>query len=240
MPQRRNYRRKRPFKSKWKVGGNIKFPGGIGAGFNFDSRVAKVAKRVALKQQETKEGIRRISSALLNGNIYTTNLLGMGIGTGVLSRKDDSIFLCGINLKYEVKSSNPDTLWRFFVIKAKNTFPVSAVTSDTLSATGFTNQDMFRNGDTSPVGYLNSDKLTVLSSQTLRVKPSQANETLMVREARANIKIMKPFQYKSGDTYEGRDYNIYLVVVPYDNAIGAGSTAVGTFTVSTEIVYKDA
>lgn len=238
--KRRNYKKK-PYNAKWKFGGTIgrgvPFIGG--SKFNFDSRVAKVAKRVALKQAETKEKLFKISTPLMHGNIYTCNLLPMGQGTASGSRIADSIFLCGINFKFEVNTTLQDTFWRFMVLKSRSTWLSSNVNNTTLSTGGFAPSDIFRGGDISPTGYLNSDNITLVASKTLRVKPSQSGETTMIREARANVKVMSKYQFKSDNIYDGQHVNYYLCVVPYNN-LSQTAASVGSFTVNYEIVYKDA
>lgn len=238
----------RRYRKRWyvdaRVGKGVPFIGGTGivAGSgrrgNQKRALAKYVKRQVVKQEETKELVTQTkTSGLTHCTLYTLQLNSIPQGTAGNQRIGDSVFYCGFNIKAHITASVSNSLWRIYVVKVRESYPS---TVGTLTS-GIGSSQMFRNGSVDPDSYINTDNVTILCSKTLKADQQFSGETI-VREMRMNCRMMKRFQFRTGQQSEGEYSNYYLVVLPF---ITTGSPAVGTtvaggFNVSVEQVWKDA
>lgn len=252
MPYYRRAYRKRAgrIRPKWflegSVGKGVPFVGG--SKFRFGTRnarkfVRKEAKRVALKSQETKEHIRKLFKPIVTSTkIHTTSLIGLAQGATSGERVGNSVFLCGLNMKFEIRAILPSTTWKMYVIRS----PVSFITAssnnywDAFGEGGFSAVDLYRNGDYSNVGFVNHDNINVIASRTFKIDAKYPDENPIVRELFWNVKLMRKYEFRS--THLSAADNYYLVWVALDNSgvILSEQPVVGSITASIEQIYKDA
>ena len=159
-------------------------------------------------------------------------------GSLASNRVGDKVFYCGLNLKGQLTTTVSNSIWRFFIIKHRDSY------SNTVGqwSSGIGASLMFRNGDTNPWSYVNSDDVQVLCAKTIKVDQKFAGETPIVREFRMNCRIMKNFQFRTGTSSEGEFYNYYAVMLPWSQ-VGSpttGTTPVGNLMMSAEQIFKDA
>lgn len=242
---RRPYRKRR-FNRRWFVEGNLGQHVPILGGSNFrlgTRNVKKVARNQALKMSETKEHVRKITSTtLLHNTLHTTNLVFIGQGTTGASRVGENVFICGFNLKMEIRQSIPNSIWRMFIVKSRERF-LSATDSQnnsTIYGSGFGSSDFFRGNDTTPTSLVNHDNMNIIAYRTVKVDAKYTGENPILREVKWNVRIMSKHQMAAN--YYGAQYNYYLVVLPYSQNPTAvtGTDVVGGLTTTIEQVYKDA
>lgn len=212
-----------------------------GTGVRLGTRgLAKQVKRQVLKQEETKQYTRFLSSPnLTHSTIYTTRLNNLEQGVAGYQRLGDKVFYCGINLKFNVQAALANTLWRFYVVRHRDTF--SGV-NDTTFGSGITSSLMFRNGDTGPTAYVNSGQVNVVCAKTFKIDAKFTGEANITREFIMNCRMMQNFTYRTG-SQEGEFNNYYLVILPWSNVAGSqttGTTVCGNLQVNLQQVFKDA
>lgn len=252
---RRTYRRRNGrIRPKWflegSLGSGVPFVGG--SKFRFGTKNAKrfvrrQAKQVALKSQETKEHVRKLFKPIVtSGKIHTTSLIGLTLGASGSERVGSRVFLCGLNMKFEMRATLPSTTWRMYVIKSPVQFinaSVNASTNnyyDAFAETGFSKDDLYRNGDSSAVGFLNHDKIDVIASRTFKINARYQEQSPIVREFFWNVKLMRNYEFASQHLAVKDNY--YLVWIAQDNSgvVISEPPVVGTMVGSIEQVYKDA
>lgn len=248
------YRRgRRQLRKRWyvdaRIGKNVPIIGGTGFVAGTGRRpyqrraLATYVKRQVIKQEETKETVSRImATGMTHQNVYNLKLNNIPQGTGGKERVGDSVFYCGFNLKFSVVPSLANTFWRIYVVRARQSSPTTTATAFDGASPAIGASLLFRNSDTNPDSYLNTDDVNVICSKQLKIDQKFTGETGIVRYFRLNCKIMKKYQFQTG-SQEGEYYNYYLIVVPNSNVSGQqtiGSSAVGAIGVQVEQVYKDA
>lgn len=243
MAYRRKPVNKRRNKKRWyldaTIGRNVPIIGGTGLRMGTQRAVQRQVKRQILKTEETKKLVTVIGSPALGHNtIYTAQLNNIPQGTSSTTRVGDSVFYCGVNVKAHLTTNVTNSLWRIYIIRHRDSFGPSVLNT---IGSGIGSSLMFRNGDTSPWSYINSDDVTVVCSKTLKVDSKFSGE-LPYREFRMNCRIMKKFQFRTGSTSEGEYNNYYMVILPYvtTGSPVTGTTTAGYLQMSVEQVYKDA
>lgn len=250
QPQRRKNKR-------WyvdaRIGKNVPIIGGTGFVAGSGARamqrraIQNIVKRQVIKGEETKERVTRVTGTnLTHYTVYNLRLNDIPQGTLSSQRVGDSVFYCGITMKFTLQPAQPNTYWRFYVVKHRDTNATTDATHFEGGSPVVGSSLLFRNSDVSSDSYLNTDDVSVVCAKTLKIDPKYTGETNVVRNFRMNCKIMKNFQFRtstaSTPTNEGQYYNYYLIVVPLSNTSGQQlpSSIVGTLNVSIEQVYKDA
>nr|QXN75458.1 MAG: capsid protein [Virus sp.] len=205
-------------------------------------RLNNVIKRQALKQMETKERLQTIYTAgLTHGTLYTTYLTFLSQGTSGQTRIADKVFYCGFNIKLQIISSSPySSLWRFYIIKHRDTQSLADASS--FSPSGVSPNLFFRNGDLYPTAMVNTDNINVLLTKTVKIGPRYNGEVAYTKEVFLNKKIMRHFSFRPGSAVDGEHYNYYFLMIPWNNdaAASVGTTTVGNVRATIEQVYKDA
>lgn len=244
MPYRRGGRkgalRKRGFTVKARAGNWVPFIGG--SSIEFQKRGLKaMVRRQALKVEETKKVITGFAALGLKHNtIYTCKLNEISQGTGIDKRTGDRVFYCGMNIKVQLTSLVPNQLVRMYVVRYRGDSSVLTTAANTLTG-GIGASTLYRNADTAPTSFVNSDNITVIAAKTCKMDAMYSGD-VQVRECRLNARIMKQFQFRTGGSQEGEHYNYYLVVHPFatSGSVTTGTTSVVDAIVSHEQVYKDA
>jgi len=232
--------RKRGFTVKARAGNWVPFIGG--SSIEFQKRHLKaLVRRQALKTEETKKVTTGLTggSNWVHNTLYSVKLNNIPQGTDIGARQGDRVFYCGMNIKlqYATASAVPNQYLRLYVIRARDT---SVGTSASAWGTTIGSSLMFRNNDTAPTAFVNTDQVTLLATKTCKLD-AQYSGDIQVRECKINVKIMKPFQFRTG-TQEGEHYNYYLVVLPYSTSGTpvTGTTVVGSTVTNIQQIFKDA
>jgi len=243
MVNRKIYRNQRKNK-RWYIDASlpksVPFVGGSSfrAGSGNRRSIQAVVKRQALKSEETKKQVFSPTNlSAYHGTLYTTQLNNIPQGTNIGSRSGDAVYYCGINLKFQIYSPLPNSLWRLFVVQHRDSFPgVSGVWG-----TGIGASQLFRNSDISPWSMTNNDDVKILCKKTFKMDQQFSGETIN-RIGFMNCKLMKKFQFRSGQQTEGEYYNYYLVILPYSEGAAPviNGTLVGSIGLTVEQVFKDA
>lgn len=241
MPYRRRPAlKKRGFTFKARAGNWVPFVGG--SSIELQKRGLKaLVRRQALKTEETKKVTTGLTggSNWVHNTMYSVKLNNIPQGTDIGSRQGDRVYYCGFNIKmqYAANSAVPNQYVRIYVIRTRDT-TVGASASAWGSTIG--SSLMFRNNDTAPTAFVNSDQVTLLASKTCKLD-AQYSGDVQVRECRINVKLMKPFQFRTG-TQEGEHYNYYLIVLPYatSGTPVTGTTVVGSTVTNIQQIFKDA
>lgn len=215
--------------------------GAGGARVRFGNNKAKaLIKRQVLKQEETKESFSNIINAsLVHNTLFTTRLNNITQGTANNQRIGDRVFYCGFNIKLTVVTEEPSILLRYYVIKHRDTF--MGVDATTFGS-GVQNYMMFRNSDMSPNSWVNTDNVNVIASGRCELNARYVGQN-MVKHCRLNVKLMKPFQFRTGSVTEGEYFNYYLVVLPWNNRsvpLPNEQSFVANVAAQVEQIYKDA
>lgn len=230
--------KKRGFTFKARAGNWVPIIGG--SSIELQKRGLKtMMRRQALKQEETKKVTTGLSggSNWVHNSLYSVKINNIPQGTDIGQRTGDKVFYCGFNIKmqYSTVSAVPNQLLRLYVIRTRESGGSSSGWGSTIGSSL-----MFRNNDTAPTAFVNTDQVTVLASKICKMD-AQYSGDIQVRECKINVKLMKPFQFKTG-TQDGEYFNYYLVVLPYSTTGSpvTGSTVVGNTVTNIQQIFKDA
>lgn len=212
---------------------------------NFNQRVARIAKTVALRQQETKHAaLSYASREVYHNNSYniTPNLIN--IQQGVLDhahRIGDEVTLRGIKLymKFEDKWDRPNTNFRVVIAKCRQgiagalTLPIKTITGNAT----FDPVDM----EQLMKVYVNrtyrfGDKNTFIDSTTGAANNQVTTHFRKLWIPLNNVK----YKFLNQNTSQGTAYNIAMWVAAYDAAGEFTTDNIGNIQVIGEVFFKDA
>lgn len=208
------------------------------------STVKRIARREALKTEETKQTVITYPrTSMYHATVYSSVLNFIETGANADQKTGDRVFYCGFNIRlliHNVSTLNPHppTWWRIMVVKLRDKYPT--VTANAFNgSTGVGASTLFRNSNVTPIGLINTDNCDVMCSRIVKFVPDYTGQ-VMKNVIKMNCKLMKPFQFRTGSFSEGEYYNHYLVVIPHLDGGTAGATFVGDVDTVVEQVFKDA
>jgi len=213
---------------------------------NFNTKVARIAKTVTLRQQETKHSLLSYAQReLYHNQTYqvTKNLIDTTHGTNDSSHRiGDEITLRGIKLylQMEDKWDRPNTNFVVMVAKARDsiagslTMPLKSITGincmdpvDTEQVIKVLHKRVYRFGDK------NTHIDVTGTSSTDRNRNTTHFRTIWIPLNNARYK------YLNQSTNIGTHYNIAMWVGAYDATSELSTDNIGAIRVSGELFFKD-
>lgn len=195
-------------------------------------KVASIAKKVVLRQEETKSQILQVGySVAKQDTLYTTNLLqALNQGTSGQTRIGDIVHLTGFKIKFIGWHTNAPTVGRIMVVRCKkDTAPSEAQLFDSATpSTWMVN----RNTNTEYVKVLYDRRVVLTSSASL------ADPNPVLREIWVNIKSKHIFDGDNSDF--GKYYNYYLCYISHTPDATQGTTDSSLYGFDCKIYWKDA
>lgn len=220
------------------------------------SRGMYVKKRVSRTRKQPyslKTAIRAITSAhhlpvgdgpgvnavaLVHNNIYAQNLLNLVTqGTNQQARTGDTVYVEAVKVKAWVETpiaAINGLSYRVMVLWHDDFYANSILTSGTI-ALGDLNMISTGVGRTNLM-IVDPKKTTVLYDETYTINPSISG-AIDVVPIQFSCSIKKQFNFIPG-TQEGKDRNLYLVLIPAIAAGAAGATACGTIYANNDLIFK--
>lgn len=219
-----------------------------------DRDVAKIAKRVMLRNVETKQVIRSLGNRNVNHNtwenlsknvLYTQ--LGVNDGNSLTSRIGDEITLVGIKLymSFEQYTGTPFTTYRVLIARVRDGYSSNAA-PQLLTVTG---NNMIDPVDTEKIISVVFDRRYRPGGQnsitSLTSGGGGATEIAFSKPATEFTTVYIPLKYQKykydGGSFDvGLQYNLAAWVCCYDQQSQAIATDVGKFTMATQLFFKDA
>lgn len=208
--------------------------------------VARIAKTVALRQQETKS-ITETSplQPVYHNNSYNifTNLVDVSQGTNDTSRIGDHIILRGVKIYIQFQSmyDRPNTTFRVVMGKARET--VAALTS--LPRRNITGVHVLDPVDTERLMKVYVNKRYRFGDKDTMIDVGGEGTSTLNRPTTHFRTIWVPlnnqhYQFLNGTNKLGRDYNLPLWVACYDHSSSLSLDNIGEIRVSYELFFKDA
>lgn len=215
-------------------------------------KIARVMKRVALRQSETKYhefGFNDWRSLYHNGGsvqqnalLAIPNLTYSGYGTNGQTRIGNEVIARGIALKIGLIAGDattgisPNTSYRIIVYKAPLTCVSEATCADLLDTSLTTNV---------PMVYLNNEKYTVLRDMMVKPFPTDYSRETGASNSRPVrwIKMYIPMRnekitYQVG-TGDPKKNFVHLAVFAYQEETTTTATIIGRYVVNGRFYFKD-
>lgn len=216
---------------------------GMRAGFSYKSKrsLPGVITDTIRKNLETPyhyvHGEKQI--VCLHNTWYTLNLLSpITKGDNNDNRSGDIIHIDCIkfrNLQLNNSTSDNDLIFRFLVVKIRD----QVGPTDGSWGSGLGTPDLFLNAPTNPVlaGLIDSKKVTVLHDELIKVRKQMAANIISPNQ-QFHLKLDQKYLYETG-TVHGKNNNIYCLVMASQYGAVQGTTTVGTFVMSADIIFKN-
>ena len=209
-----------------------------------NSKIARIAKTVALRQAETKHRINNYDWQTLYHNSstrLTQNILQTGQGTNdgpTNSRIGDEIILRGLKLNFIFRHfyDRPNLTFKVWVLKGAysnlgSTLPVKTGSMGNLL-----------------IDPVETQKCTVLANKTYKYNhgnyTKQDGDVAVSKEITYTRKIWIPFKnlkysYDNNDGYHGKWFSVAVYVAAYDTYGTLITDQVGSIAATGEIFFKD-
>ena len=209
-----------------------------------NSKIARIAKTVALRQAETKHRINTYNwttlmhniSHRMSGNILQTS---QGVQDGATnSRIGDEIILRGIKLNFLFRHfyDRPNITFKVWIVKGASTnlgssLPVKPGSMGTLL-----------------IDPVDTQKVTVLANKTFKYNhgnyTKQDGDVAVSKEITYVRKLWIPFKnqkysYDNNNGYHGKYYSVGVYVAAYDTYGTLLTDQIGSFAATGEIFFKD-
>lgn len=167
-----------------------------------------------------------------HNTIYTFNpLSNIPIGAGENSRIGASIHVKSIRLNYEFTTfgaSNPDDQVMVRLMWVKNIAQGGSGTD--IPGSFLASSDLFltTSGGNGIKNIPDFTRSTVISDQIVRLPTSHVSGRYVAAVGSCDMMVPFQFHYNSPTSNYGKDYNYYLVLIPYVAAGTTGTTIAGT------------
>jgi len=212
---------------------------------NFNQRVARIAKTVALRQQETKHAaLSYASREVYHNNSYniTPNLINIQQGVqDHAHRIGDEVTLRGIKvyMKFQSKPDRANTNFRIVIAKCRQ----SIAGGLTLPIKTITGNSTFDPVDMEQLMKVYSNRTYRFGDQNTWYDSTMGNTnnhaTTHFRKIWIPLNNVK-YKFLNQNTRQGTAYNIAMWVAAYDASTELSTDNIGNIQVIGEVYFKDA
>lgn len=211
--------------------------------FRKKGSLASYIKKVMHKEEEAHHYLLTSAQVLGDASIYTAGLTTeIPQGTGNGNRIGDRILLEAFKIRGRIDGfAGGNTVFvRFMVIKSGT--EIAAGQAGGWNVTGINGlgaTNLFLNNPTDTVNttVIDPKRVTVLYDKTHELTPYLGTQVKSTH-LDITVPIHKKYSYNASTAY-GKFYQYYLVAIGYQLGATISSTAVGTITTTTDIIFKN-